>query len=83
MSAGRSSGARIDMIGQRHPALPVMLADKPVLPPQAQPDKTGIADDDALQPQQFVKINRLPPASPMARPQRWMRSCGARSPSIA
>ena len=47
-----------DMVRQRHAGVAIMLADKPALLPQTQFDEARIADDDALQTQKLVQIDR-------------------------
>ena len=47
-----------DMVGQGRARVAVVLADKAALDTQAEMDEARVADDDALQPQQLVKIDR-------------------------
>jgi hypothetical protein len=47
-----------------------MFADESAVAAQAQVYEPLVADNDALEPQQFVKAERPRPASPIARPQR-------------
>ena len=56
-------GTLLPGITRTRPAAPiaVAVADKAALIAQAQGYKAIVADDDALQTKQFVKINRLPP----------------------
>src|SRR5258708_25705648 len=51
-------GPRADVVGNGRTAVTVMLANEAAFLPQAKPDKALIADYDALQAQQFVKIKR-------------------------
>ena len=46
------------MVGQRHARVAIVLTDKAAFVAQSQPHEAGVADDDALQPQQFVEIDR-------------------------
>src|SRR5262245_35436297 len=52
--------AGADVVRQRHSALAVVLADKAALSAKPEAHEPHIADDDPLQPQQFVQVERLP-----------------------
>ena len=51
---------RAEMVRDRHSCLTVAFPDKTAFRPQTEIDEAGIADHDALQAQQFVKIDWLP-----------------------
>lgn len=48
------------MVRYRHARFAVPFADETALAMQTETDEPGITDHDALQAQQFVKIDRLP-----------------------
>ena len=56
---GRSSARALIWSGIGVRAVPVMLADKAAFRAQAQIDKAVVADDDLLQAQELVEIDRL------------------------
>src|SRR5690606_6420127 len=51
-----------DMMGQRHARFAIMLADEAAFPAQAELDEPLIADDDPLQTQKFLVIERPAPS---------------------
>lgn len=56
---GQVFGASADMGRDRHACLPVVLANETALDPQAEPHEPGVPDNDALETQQLVGIDRL------------------------
>lgn len=46
-----------DMIGQRRSGLAVMLTDEAAVRPQSKLHEARVADDDSLQPQEFIETD--------------------------
>jgi hypothetical protein len=46
------------VVGQRHSGVTIVLADKSPFLPKTHPDEARVADDDRLQIQQLVQIDR-------------------------